>query len=298
MAAALKDYGIDYITLTTPRSGVPETLELEFIKGLLLREYFDGQAGMDVQKWGWNGYVGWQYGPLSWGSRPGGSILRLSGGAARLVTAMHLGGDWRATRIDLQVTIDLGGRGVDDHIRDMRGEALAERAGKQGRPYKVAFIDGCGDGNTLYIGSRSSQVFCRVYNKGAEDGFEDDTIGCVRYEVECKAEAAERLWGELRDASNAPTMGAGLVAATYNARGLRLPSTVLNTADAPIRAIIKQTDLEGRLLWLEKAVGGVVRKLITAGYGDDVLRALSVEVDGRSLTCAAIAGRVGGRDLV
>lgn len=298
MSASLQDHGLDYITLTSPHPGAPGPDELDYIRALLAREYFAGQAGMETQRWGWNGYAGWQYGPLSWGSRPGGSILRLSGGAARYAPRLKLGSEWKATRVDLQMTIHLGGMGVDDHIRAAKGDALLARAGKEGRPYKVSYIDGCGDGDTLYVGSRSSQVFCRVYNKEAEDGYEGSTIGCVRYELEVKAESAERLWRDVRDANDASARGAALVAATYTVRGLRLPSDLVAAADVPIAAVVKQTDLEGRLMWLEKAVGGVVRKLITSGYGDDVLRALAVEVDDGHLSVASMRDRVGGRDLV
>lgn len=84
----------------------------------------------------------------------------------------------RVTRIDLQVTIEkpdgFSGRTLCDCLR---------AAVWGGRRRKVTLIDGNGD-DTVYIGSRVSETFIRIYVKGRD---------YLRFEVEYKGDGARRV---------------------------------------------------------------------------------------------------------
>lgn len=92
------------------------------------------------------------------------------------------------TRIDFAVDV------LDDNRASV--ESLVARIGRtvdlRGRSHSVIASDnGKGKiGTTLYIGSRSSEKFFRIYNKAAEQGIERDW---VRIELEAKGDYANAL---------------------------------------------------------------------------------------------------------
>lgn len=92
--------------------------------------------------------------------------------------------DCKCTRIDLQVTIDLP-HGFD--ARRLYDEL--ENAEWHGRKRNVALVQS-GDGfDTIYIGSRTSERFFRIYVK--EDG---KGRKLLRFETEYKSDKAEAMW--------------------------------------------------------------------------------------------------------
>lgn len=144
---------------------------------------------------------------------------------------LHLG---RVTRIDLQVTINkpdgFTGRRLCDCLR---------AAVWDGRRRKVTLIDGAGD-DTVYIGSRLSDVYIRVYVK-AQD--------YLRFEVEYKGDGARRV---------ALGLQGGITRAELLAHELaRLPECVLlrEFRDILTGGVVRLPELVapekiGRLKWL------------------------------------------------
>lgn len=124
----------------------------------------------------------------------------------------------RASRCDVAIDV----QGVEVPLRAI-GEAVKRRQ----PDLKVRLEDTYGDGDTLYIGSRKSPVFLRIYNKGLEQiaklGF--DPAKCIpisphyRFELEAKDGAAVVLWDAYRrDPMEAARMAAGV----FLSRGIDL----------------------------------------------------------------------------
>lgn len=134
---------------------------------------------------------------IFWAGRTGreGVMLQLSGQACRELEA--LGTDlWElirqallhqahVTRLDL-ATDDLAGHlPVDEMLAAFRSRHFRSRA----QDYGIIQSHSRGrDGWTLYLGSRSSDRYLRIYNKAAEQGY---TGQWVRVELELKGDAAQ-----------------------------------------------------------------------------------------------------------
>lgn len=98
--------------------------------------------------------------------------------------------DWNVTRCDLQVTVPMPA-GFDSRAMY---DALVAWEG-DGKPRKPSIVQS-GDGNdTVYIGSRTSDRFTRIYVKPLEEGSK-----ALRFEVEYKGEHAHRVYNDCRRA--------------------------------------------------------------------------------------------------
>lgn len=101
----------------------------------------------------------------------------------------------------------------------------AGRFDNRGQKPKRQLIDDfdSGDGKTLYIGSRQSEKFLRVYEKGRELG--DKESPWVRYEAEFKASNRKELTLDLLRDPAAYMLGAYPVLAFIRAMALRIDPT-------------------------------------------------------------------------
>ena len=271
------DYGSDWVTLTTAGYFSPESEEAAALRRIVRRDWYGGQTGIETKVWGWKGYSGLQFGPLSIGARRDGSIVRCTGPAARLLGRFPWSAEWACTRLDIQATVQLGGADVDAHIRGLEGAALTARQGGKGRPWSVRLIRGYGDGDALYLGSRSSALYARVYNKEAESGHETEYLGCVRYELELKNGVADRTWWRMLGKTVGDTLPMEILKTGFEARGVNVPWDGGKCPEDWLRHVPRETDAERQLAWLEKTVGPVVRKLNGQGLLPEVMTALGLE---------------------
>lgn len=144
-----------------------------------------------------------------------------------------LANDGRFTRVDVAVdTHDVHISTVDEAIK--RGD-LVSRATNQEKieSYK-------GEGFTIYIGSRTSDRFTRIYNKQAEQGLPAEDDIWTRAEVEFKGGQAQ-------------------TAASHILNGVDLRSLVFSAIDFRDRAADSNTSRCPRLSWWEQWIGAVDR---------------------------------------
>ena len=269
------DVGLDWVTLTMPEGYSPRASWESELRDVVREDWYGGQSGVDAEPWGWNGYTGVKFGPLCTGWRPDGHIVRVSGYAARYLLRAYWEGAWKCTRIDLQATVR-DATTPTARIRTELGAVLGARSGKEGRPVRVRHVEGYGDGDSLLVGARSSPKYYRIYDKEAESDRAIEYLGCVRYEVELKNGIAERVWWELYD--NRRDEGRTLKL-LQDAMALIGVNTLQGGNYKPAefwRVVPRETDAERQLLWLEKSVQPVVRKLFGQGLELDVLAALGV----------------------
>jgi len=272
------DYGIDWLTLTHPPVDEHGPELFADLRQIIRSDWYGGQSGVDMSPWGWNGYVGGSMGPLSWGFRPDGAIVRCSGFAARYLLRANWGMQWKCTRIDVQATVRLEGS-IPDQINRELGATLGERAGREGRPWQVRHVAGYGQGDSLLIGSRRSPRYFRIYDKEAESGHATEYLKCLRYELEAKNGIAERLFWELYDNRRRPELTLDYLSSALKDVGINSLESA-NAIDTGFwRVVPRETDAERQLLWMERAVAPVVRKLAAQGLTPDVLQALGLSME-------------------
>lgn len=274
----LVECGVDYLTLTSPQDGIVSRETYDRLREIHLERDWGGQAGIDESAWRWNGYAGKKFGKLLWGCRPDGSILRVSSSAADTIGRAMIGLNWKCTRIDFQATVRLSGTTVDAHIKDCAHSAVLARSANTGRPVKISHINGYGAGDTLNIGSRTSDIFFRVYNKARESEL-PEYEQCVRVEMELKDERARNAYWAWQVAGCSPDYVLETLAATVGHRGVATLSGISRGTGVIPLGRIHSTNLDAKLMWLEDVVRPSISKLIAAGWRDDVLRALGLETD-------------------
>ncbi len=276
MQATIIRSAIDWITLTCPTTGGLDYEQINHLRAQILRTVYGGQAGVEIRPWNWNGYAGRTLGSFAWGERRDGWIVRASSDTAAVVAAALPWLGWRPSRLDVQLTVRHNEK-PDTVISMCRAQALVSRETlPAGRAAKIRFVQGHGDGDTLLIGSRRSQVYVRIYNKEAESGGDAEYAGCVRYEIEFKGNAAEQAWGMLVDARDQAREVRNIVLAKMHHYGIRTLESFDVSPKYNVVSSVKASDLDTQLLWLERSVRPLVKKWLDRGYEDDILRALGL----------------------
>src|SRR4030042_2129447 len=181
---------VDFLTITVTNPGKSILLmqEAQRLKGDL-----EG-CGWAVKKWGMKGYSGYRIAGMAWGMRHDGCIMMLSGQDAAINWLPALSLAQNVTRLDLAVTVALA-----DPITDVAKRAyawvLTHPHNCPSKKRKYSYVENSAGGQTVYIGSRVSDQFGRLYDKGCESAKD----ACAppgllwRYEVEFKAYRAKKL---------------------------------------------------------------------------------------------------------
>lgn len=234
-------------------------------------------GGKDFTKpWAWQGYVGWRVGQVMVGERPDGCIVRLEGKAADDWAKAKLPAGHNITRLDIALTI----WGVSDQssvIARHNVDGVEHRKTLQSRPYAVRLIDGNGDGDTLYLGSRSSEQFVRVYDKERSPNGGNEYKTALRYECECKEQLAQRAYQRCVDTGYSAASCLSVLTGLLARRGIS-PISIGAIQQSPVGfTTLPISSLESSLSWLETQVKPTVSRLIREGYELEILTALGLE---------------------
>lgn len=263
MAIEASIHAVDWVTLTLPATSRPRD-EMQWKKGLYsVQSLFP--ATMEPVQASWMGYSGFRLDSLFWGARRDSSIIRASGPIAhQLAYQLQMCG-CKPSRVDLATTFLLS-EDTPAFAADLLPGVLDAREGQpEARRRRVTMLQGLGDGDTLYIGSRASEQYGRIYDKSREQGHGGKEFAW-RAEVEYKGDHARAIWELLRMETAKEAAVASLVYNWFTERGAALPrpdSTVL--AIRP--AVPARSPDDGRAFdWLSKQVAPVVERL-GARYG-------------------------------
>jgi hypothetical protein len=229
---------------------------------------------------------GWICGPIAYAESRNSILVQASGIASDPVflACKEKGLVVKPTRLDPQVTVALG---MDDPAYARRMAELADRyrysGAREGRPFKVHLRDGKGDGDTLEIGTRESEVMLRLYDKHRE-GFKTPhrkmvqadqfPAGTWRFEGQTKDTAAKQLYERL---CAAPGLAEGVlreVRGLFEDRGIPLPGG--EGAAPPLRELKHRSDVQRSLEWVASAVRPTVDKLIVEGYEAELFAVLGL----------------------
>lgn len=265
--------GLDWLS-TTLHAGHPQSAQT-FATGMdyLQKMQDEGNTAKPATLLGYKGVI---CGKCFIGDSDQGLFLRsTSGGSTSFFEHVYLS-DMHVSRLDLQVTVWVDNPGY--HIgRDAREDAAYWRKThpKDGKR-KISAIDDEDGGYTLYVGSKSSDHFCRLYDKYAESK-EEYYQGAWRYEVELHNEASTAAAAYI--SGNSISMEAVIcstVAQYYRARGVEPPWNASEGHNALQPAARIESDDARSLKWLAAQVAPTVARLQKRGYTVSVLEALGL----------------------
>lgn len=184
------------------------------------------------------------------------------------------------TRLDFAVDIRDANASPDDVELAWREKRVKTQA-RNMTPVEAISRKGQGQGKTVYIGSRASAAFLRVYDKGREQGTNEDW---TRIEIETKSPLAGRLAAEM-DRLGVASAGTSCVRKFVEMEGVGWWSDALSGAgEADLSGTRKVTD------W-EKWVRGVaLPNVIQAIYREvpGVKEALEAALQEHHKTCTVL----------
>lgn len=261
--------GVDWLTCT---SAIPATAELLGAVGWEIT-YAEADAGNDLRPFHWKGYEGITAGGSTIGVRHDGTMVRLTSETA----AVH----WRRcaalasniSRIDLAVTVRLDPEA--DPALEVYENSPADSGERGRRVRKRGNLRDTEGGATTTLGSRNSERYGRLYNKGVESG-EERFNNAWRWEVEYKGDTAKVV---AREVASGDVEASAVLALTWDQfrRWGYPPVWGTNAEIPPFTLGRKRTDDYRRLEWLRRQVRPVVRHLADKGLLSEVLAALDLE---------------------
>lgn len=266
-SARVLDCGVDYITSTATHQPFIRRL---YDVGYLLIES-EASEGNSVRKWRGLGYAGTVCGSVSVGIGEQGAIVRLSSGVARDEWVKPFLCSTNTTRLDVQVTVRFG---VEASVKlREHWEAIGRVRQKMAKPQKAKLISDHAGPQTIMLGSRSSDRYGRIYDKGLESQL-PELQGAVRYEMETKNIVASTLakilaQEPLERARVIPPLlqwiqkrTGPLGLATYSAEGVPCPG--------------KSRAGHDKIRWIGTSVRPCVTELVRLGRLKEVIEALGL----------------------
>ena len=265
--------GVDYLTITEKNATRWNEI-VQFLEGTLIRVMLaEGHTWEQAKQLG---YQGSRIGTMFMGSRTDSSMLRVSGGLAEDVFTVlsEKFEDLHVTRIDLQVTIAFKGDRML-YAEECKAQVLHHQETSRNRSQPaVTLISTAGRGDTLQIGSRSSEVFCRIYDKWREQKLEYIPY-TWRFEVELKGETARNVAQHLSKAEPIEQEISNMVEGTFLARGVKEPM-LKGMSPHTLKGSRSKTDDQKRMKWLKQHVLPTVRRLHDHGYREELLDIFSI----------------------
>jgi len=266
----LTSLGVDYITATVRDKSA--SWRLASMGTAMFRTQAD--RGNVPRPFGMSGFKGWKCGSVECAMRNEEYMLRASGDAAAYAWKEIVPLADHISRLDLQATIKVG-CGPTKQIERHRRAARAYSTKMHNKPIVRWTADHRG-GYTLYLGARESICFGRIYDKFAQSGL-DHYQSCVRYEVQYHNKLATNLAVQLAAQASSLPHTAAFVSQFFRGRGVSLE--VPYDDKATYCCSRPRSDDDKCLKWLQTAVRPSVLRLINAGKGEEVMRALGLIAD-------------------
>lgn len=265
------DYaGVDWVTMTSPKDQIGMEWYSMYMKYQTekLKEgdtefhfnngFYSG-LGIASMRWGYSDHLGF--------------IILISGADAERFWQHLEPGRNRVTRLDL--CVDFRPNPTRLVAQELFIGVSKER--KAEFPMLSLFIGPRG-GDTLYVGSRHSTQFGRLYDKGVESGKEGPGVKW-RVEVEYKKPLAGEMAGELilEDSVSRQQAIVDTVLHWFSDRGIEVIPE--NDGALSIKISMEQriTTADRKLAWLHSQVHPTVQKLISLGLGKEVLKSLALD---------------------
>lgn len=270
--------GVDWLTITakSPAARRGMMLESERLADALQ------QIGEELRDWRFCGYVGKRIGSLRYGFRSDSSIIMLSGQDAFANWDAFIDLAENVTRLDLAVTVETDIPWIDLVARLYEWLLTGNPRGLATDGRKVTKIENSKGGATLYIGSRASDQYGRLYDKAAESGIKELHQRLWRYEVEFKRNrAGKALNGLVRAYRQADIDHVQAIRNTvwtwFDCRNCP-PIFERSGASLSLELEARVTSTETTLQWLSRQVAPSVARLAKAGRLREACDALGLQM--------------------
>lgn len=249
--------GVDWITATS------DSDDAGLAWYLVYKRYVDQTGGpslIETKGWQDRWYSGVIHKGVAWGrSDKYGYIIKAQGPPSDIILDKVTPRAKRVTRVDLQTTVWLN--------KPVVGMAMAEylKVLELDKSRNVTVLSNSKGGNTLYIGSRSSQQFGRLYDWGHRHGVAQP--GEIwRYEIEYKKPLSDkiaRLVTEYKTLDERTQIITSTVYTWFAKRGVR--PVFFNASGAGLVASVgKQiTATDRKLEWIRTQVAPNLQKLLS-----------------------------------
>jgi hypothetical protein len=257
--------GVDWLTCTQAKTPNCDLL-LQRGRAIVKEE---NRYGNDLTHWKGFGYHGWRSGGASVGERGDTFICTLSSETAdsHWRSIAHL--CTNASRIDLQSTYLL----TQQHLGffDSLHKHLESLQNQRGRKATLSRVQDNKGSNTIYIGSKHSDLLIRIYDKGIEQlSHPRETL--IRIEIQLRNGIAWKYLIQLRELPDPNSTIAASIPQHLTRFKIAIP--FLLDSSLEVARVEKTSDNQKRLAYLQKCVRPLVEKLIVDGHADDILTAL------------------------
>jgi replication initiation factor len=258
--------GVDWITATRKRDNHFYELA-NYADRLMLQQV---NSGDKCESWAYQGYNGFQAGPVRWGHGVHGAIAIFSGPLAANVIARVAKLADHISRLDYQVTV------LDDTFTidptEEYWSATASGPETMAATPNLQRIQDRRGGRTISVGDRASAKYLRCYNKYVESKG-DYPKGAWRFELELKREASENehsIWAkqlvplDCQISTIATFLKSHHLAAPFSATGSRhIPGRIKRPRDADRILTWLTTQVRPSVEWVSQARGtDVVRSAL------------------------------------
>jgi hypothetical protein len=279
----IADVGIDWGTWTmrADDDGYVEAMQAAF---RLLES--QKKAGFEIKPYTFQGFVGWRTEGVAVGETQQYTkvcetlgIIQSSSSTAKeiAVTLKQLKAPVKPTRLDFQVTRRFE-RDTPQHAQHLRTLIKRFRHNSAGgRAPRIKLTEDVKGGNSIAVGSRTSERFYRGYDKTREQ--KGRVAGWLfRHELELKGSRAVQAWDYYKREEKSEELCLRMVSGHLKTLGVRekwmeeVPALLMPTT----RSV---TDNERRLKWLENYVTRVVHELLEAGLHDEVEEVLRLKIE-------------------
>lgn len=250
--------GVDYLTVVASLD-CPDKAQVVAYGHKLIKE--EQSNGNSIKEGIRLGYAGFKCGGVFVGEADQGALVQVSGFTANKAVKLYKGTKAKITRIDLQVTVWYDSD-TPEIIRRYASVAEADASVSDERTKRqIRKVEDNAGGFTLYIGSRTSAYFGRLYDKYAETK-DESYRQALRFEIEVKQERAEQLFRQFTTVNRAKTERIkSFVAEWYGSRGVYVPFLFKANKMALEPLSREKSDNTRRLAWLKNQVRHTVLEL-------------------------------------
>lgn len=210
------------------------------------------------------------------GQREDGGHIHIAGSWAGKLYAQLYHSQAHYSRFDLQATAQFTTE-HNTYAQDMFAVAEEYNLSRSLRNRRKLSLRQDNDGgSTLYIGSRTSEHFCRLYNKAAQSG-DEFYARAWRFEVELHNDSATTAATYCFDQPGGQAKVATSTCWRYfNERGVKPPWEREDEYNAVLPRSSPRSDYDRKLAWLKDQVAPSVRLLMEQVPATIVLEALGI----------------------
>lgn len=264
--------GVDWISATLDRQELDDQVWLNDALHALIAVQ---ALGNTYKRRSLLGYDGWESGGCFIGSNDTHHYAQFAGKYANDAYHMLEHPKVHVSRIDLQITVqydvELPKEGRFQYARAIHhNKGLPEH-----RRRRIDLYAGSDGGDTVYVGSPSSGVRGRLYNKAKQSA--DPTYErSWRYEVVYRNEYARNVYGRvITEGTEAPSFIIQEVVGWYRERGVNIHNVGSGQENAIAPPNAATSDVARKLRWIKNQVVPTIRKLAELGYGEELMELIA-----------------------